>query len=252
MPEHNAAFDRVIHPVAQDAFAPVPTALICKSTLLCSGIRQILSETRFALTAEAPEDAEHSPVLILIAGSESIQKHVDTISRLRNWNPSARLVVLTDQNDTTGIIQLFEAGLHGLCPMCMPRDSLIKALELVALGGTFMASKFTGHLLSKNSLCRASSGVAAKLTTKDPAGSANGLSPREAQILRYLMQGASNKRIAQMLCITESAVRSCIKGLLRKVQATNRTQAALWAAEHMSAELSKVCSPKPEGSVTRI
>ena len=55
------------------------------------------------------------------------------------------------------------------------------------------------------------------------------LSMREKDILRGLMNGCSNKVIARELTITEATVKVHMKALLRKIQMTNRTQAAIWA-----------------------
>jgi DNA-binding CsgD family transcriptional regulator len=58
------------------------------------------------------------------------------------------------------------------------------------------------------------------------------LSPREHEILRHLVDGLPNKAIARALDITEATVKVHIKGLLRKMNMTNRTQAAVWALSH--------------------
>ncbi|MBL0408620.1 response regulator transcription factor, partial [Microvirga aerilata] len=60
------------------------------------------------------------------------------------------------------------------------------------------------------------------------------LSPREAEILRSLMRGEPNKVIAKRLDVTEATVKVHVKAILRKVGAANRTQAALWATNHLS------------------
>lgn len=59
------------------------------------------------------------------------------------------------------------------------------------------------------------------------------LSDREIQILQCLVQGASNKQIAYRLGLSEVTVKVYIKGVLRKVRAANRTQAAMWAHKHL-------------------
>lgn len=56
-----------------------------------------------------------------------------------------------------------------------------------------------------------------------------GLSERETQILRCLIEGCANKLIARRLDIAEATVKVHIKGLLRKINVSNRTQAAIWA-----------------------
>lgn len=55
-----------------------------------------------------------------------------------------------------------------------------------------------------------------------------GLSDRETQILQCLVEGCANKMIARRLDIAEATVKVHIKGLLRKINVSNRTQAAIW------------------------
>src|SRR3712207_8710963 len=50
------------------------------------------------------------------------------------------------------------------------------------------------------------------------------LSPREAEVLRCLMQGEPNKVIARKCDVTEATVKVHIKAILRKIGASNRTQ----------------------------
>ena len=55
------------------------------------------------------------------------------------------------------------------------------------------------------------------------------LSPREASILRWLVEGHSNKSIARKIDIAEATVKVHVKAILRKIRVHNRTQAAIWA-----------------------
>jgi len=59
------------------------------------------------------------------------------------------------------------------------------------------------------------------------------LSTRESQILNCLTDGAPNKVIARKLDVAEATVKVHIKAILRKIGATNRTQAAMWATAHL-------------------
>jgi two-component system, NarL family, nitrate/nitrite response regulator NarL len=54
------------------------------------------------------------------------------------------------------------------------------------------------------------------------------LSSREQDILLYISEGASNKLIARRLGITDGTVKIHVKAILRKIGASNRTQAAIW------------------------
>lgn len=70
----------------------------------------------------------------------------------------------------------------------------------------------------------------ATLSAEQPATQA--VSKREGQILRHLVRGMSNKAIARELELAETTVKAHVKGLMRKVRATNRTQVAIWATHH--------------------
>jgi two-component system nitrate/nitrite response regulator NarL len=59
------------------------------------------------------------------------------------------------------------------------------------------------------------------------------LSAREAEILSSLMDGAPNKVIARQLDVAEATVKVHVKSILRKIGASNRTQAAMWAKGHL-------------------
>jgi two-component system nitrate/nitrite response regulator NarL len=58
-------------------------------------------------------------------------------------------------------------------------------------------------------------------------------SNREAEILRCIMQGEPNKVIARKLEVTEATIKVHVKAILRKIGVGNRTQAAMWATEHL-------------------
>jgi two-component system nitrate/nitrite response regulator NarL len=77
-----------------------------------------------------------------------------------------------------------------------------------------------------------------------------GLSPAEGEIISRVVRGESNKQIANALGLTESTVKGRIKVLLQKINATNRTQAAIWALNHGLAQLPTALPS--ESSQTRV
>ena len=59
------------------------------------------------------------------------------------------------------------------------------------------------------------------------------LSTKEQLTLLHLTQGASNKQIARELNVSEATVKTHVKALLHKIGVRNRTQAAMWAMDHL-------------------
>jgi two-component system nitrate/nitrite response regulator NarL len=145
--------------------------------------------------------------------------------------------MLADHLDPATIVRALNAGIHGLCSTGMERDALIKALELVMLGETFISSAMALTMLNGTPQPQESaSNVTPGLTAaNDTATRAHKLSSREVEILGHLMEGESNKVIAKKLDIAEATIKVHIKAILRKVRVKNRTQAAMWASAHLSA-----------------
>jgi two-component system nitrate/nitrite response regulator NarL len=235
---HDVIYNEQILSIAQNASSYVTTVLVCPNTLVRSGISHILSGTQFVISDEPPEQTSELPILCLIHADQVADELTETIERQKAQWPSARVVLLTEAIEPAAMMQAFQAGLDGLCSTAMDREPLIKALELVMLGETFISQALTSGLLSGAAHHQPASpnGIAIFMPTNNPAAAetANRLSPREAQILRHLTQGASNKLIARELGLAEATIKVHLKAILRKAKVANRTQAAMWAQQHLN------------------
>jgi two-component system, NarL family, nitrate/nitrite response regulator NarL len=220
-----------IRPVAHAPFDHVTTFLICRNVLLRTGISHILADTPFVVTeafddpSAFPAILDETPVLILLCESQSAHVYEEALEKLKAQCPLARVVVLADHLEPQAVVRLCAAGLDGLCPIAMLQPALLKALELVMLGETFLPASVSFELLKQGSRPQLWDGRAAPVPST-PEGMGN-LSKREAQILHCLTQGASNKLIARELGVAEATVKVHLKKILRKLKAANRTQAAI-------------------------
>jgi two-component system, NarL family, nitrate/nitrite response regulator NarL len=226
-----------IHPLAHAPFDHVTTFLICRNVLLRTGISHALADTPFVV-AEAFDDlfafpaiVGETPALILLCESLSPHVYEEALEKLKAQCPFARVVILADHLEPQAVKRLCAAGLDGLFPTAMPQPALLKALELVMLGETFLPASVSFELLKQGSRPQLWDGQAAP-APNTPEGIGK-LSKREAQILHCLTQGASNKLIARDLGVAEATVKVHIKAILRKVKVANRTQAAMWAQQHL-------------------
>jgi two-component system, NarL family, nitrate/nitrite response regulator NarL len=228
-------------PVAHDLFQRVATVLIAQNALLRIGVDQILLGTRFVLAKDILRDATNAsafadelPVLFLMCDSRSSDEYVKMIGQVKAQCPMARVVILVDHMEPPALMQACGAGMDGLCLTGMSGASLIKALELVMLGQSFIPGSLALPLLSQtlSGAQTDATGWIAAMPANDVVR-ASKLSLREVQILHHLTQGASNKHIARDLEIAEATVKVHVKAVLRKVKVANRTQAAIWAQEHL-------------------
>ena len=136
---------------------------------------------------------------------------VQTIRSIRRTHPQARFVVLTTYEGDEDIHQALEAGAQGYIIKGMPYDTLIDALERVYAGGRFLPSPVKRALASR---------------TPD-----SDLSQRERQVLELLATGNSNKKISELLGITEATVKCHVSTILMRLNAVDRTQAVVSALQ---------------------
>jgi DNA-binding NarL/FixJ family response regulator len=79
--------------------------------------------------------------------------------------------------------------------------------------------------------------VLARLAGDQPSASVPaGLTPRELQVLRLLVEGCSNRLVATRLSISENTAANHVRSILAKTGSENRTQAAVYATDHGLAE----------------
>jgi two-component system, NarL family, nitrate/nitrite response regulator NarL len=232
---HEVIYLEQILPLAQNVWSYVTTVLVCQNTLVRSGISHLLSGTRFVISDEPLDHPSELPILCLIHIDQVTADVTERVERLKAKWPSARVVVLTDHMEPGAIVQAFQAGLDGLCSTTMNREPLIKALELVMLGETFISAA-AGIALFQQWQARPQAHAGGSITpaSTNDFPSVSRLSGREAQILHCLTKGASNKVIARDLGVAEATIKVHVKAILRKVKAANRTQAAMWAQQHLN------------------
>jgi two-component system nitrate/nitrite response regulator NarL len=211
---------------------PVTVALIDPNKLFREGLKALLRGGEFQIGGEAASIDEavaplsaQPPQLVLIDPA-NMGEVSETIGRLRSMVPGGRIVVLTTMLEPQTLASAIQAGADGFLMKDVSPDALQQSLRLVMLGEKVFPTHLAALLISG----RVHGGELAV-----PA-SRKGLSPREVEILRCLVNGDSNKMIANRLGITEATVKVHLKSLLRKISASNRTQAAIWALNNGLAE----------------
>jgi two-component system nitrate/nitrite response regulator NarL len=223
----------------RDSSAPVLAILIGENALLFTGLKHMLSGTRFTVAEMACNDSlpeiprSHSVLFIISAGHWS-DETIAILRRLKSQCPTGRVCMLADQFDISRVMEAHEAGVDGFCLMTADRDVLTRSLDLISLGEDILPSDLVLSVLAQVSRQTANHprhafGDKAKVA----APTAHKLSVREGEILRGLMEGEPNKVIARRFGLSEATVKVHVKAILRKIGAKNRTQAAMWASDHI-------------------
>lgn len=226
---------------------PVRAILIDANKLFREGLKRLLDDTPIQIVAEAGNLREAAtsvegglvPQLVLLDLAGSGEEEAEGMRRLRGLLPEARMVILTSDLCTRRLANALEAGADGYLMKDLSSDALAQSLKLVMMGEKVFPTHLAALLIS---------GRINGNSTDRPV-SRKGLSQREVQILRCLLNGDSNKMIANHLSITEATVKVHLKSLLRKINASNRTQAAIWALNNgIGGELA-AATPSPVATV---
>ena len=191
-------------------------------TLISGGPFHVCHHAANADDAQAAILQGVEPDLIVVALGEGAGEDVGGVRRLRGAT-AARIVVLADAIADRTLSLSLKAGADAYLNKSMSTESLLRALQLVMLGEVVYPTHVASLLIASANEHPAPERV-------QPPN--NELSKREVQILRCLLAGQSNKAIARNLHITESTVKMHFKNVMRKINAQNRTQAAVWAIQN--------------------
>jgi len=133
---------------------------------------------------------------------------IETTKRILARAPSTRVVALTASIDEARLMGALRAGALGYVRKDAEPETLLEAVRAVSRGKTY---------------------IDPGATTVGMSAAANGLTPRETDVLRHLALGRSNRDIAAALDIGDETVETHVANLLAKLGVENRAQATVEA-----------------------
>lgn len=200
--------------------------------LFREGLRTLLSaRADMLVVGEAADGAEAvamverlDPAVVLMdlrmPGVDGIQ----ATARIRARWPDTPVLVLTTFDDDANLFGALRAGAAGYLLKDVSSDTLVAAIHAATRGESFLQSTVTGRVVAAFARLMEAGGPRADALVLP-------LSPRERQILALLGEAASNKEIADRLCLAEGTVKNHVTNILTKLDVRDRTQAALRARQ---------------------
>jgi two-component system NarL family response regulator len=148
---------------------------------------------------------KHRPDVMLLDLRMPMLDGVEAIQVIRQYDLSARVIVLTTFDTDADLSRAIKAGAKGYLLKDAPREELLACIRRVHLGETV---------------------IPASLVTKLTAGlTAEPVTERELEVLTLLARGKSNKEIGTALNISESTVKSHLRNIFTKLNVLSRTEA---------------------------
>lgn len=180
---------------------------------LHTALKCLQQRSRHSAVSSAPVD------LVLLDLTLKDSRGLFTLERLRQTHPQQRVLVLTGEEETALFQSAAAAGAVAALSKSADVSELLNAV---------------GRVLAEPLVDRSAAGFGGALS----ASHDDSFSGRQADVLRLLLQGKSNKLICRELSLSESTVKTHLQAVFRKLDVNSRTQAVVaasrlgWSATH--------------------
>jgi two-component system, NarL family, response regulator len=172
---------------------------------------EVVAEAGDAHGALAAYEAHHPDVVLLDLRMPDVSG-ADLITRIRQRDPEARILVLTSYDADEDIYRAVQAGARGyLLKGSMPTGTLETAIRTIFGGGRHLPPNVAGRLADRLS--------------------APSLTPREIAVLELVARGLSNAEIGAALSVSAGTIKTHLKRIYPKLGVGDRTAAALAAIQ---------------------
>lgn len=145
---------------------------------------------------------------------------LNMLARLKTERPNLPVVVFSAYENPSYVARAVALGASAYVTKGQPRAEVVAAIKSAADGKSSW---------NRDELRRVSTSLSS------PQSSLDGeipLTRRETEVLRHIVQGHTNKQIAEHLKISYETVKEHVQHMLKKIGVTDRTQAAVWAVRN--------------------
>ena len=195
------------------------------------GIHQLLElEDNISVVGEAGDGIECidaiyklRPDVVILDINMPKMDGLSVLKKIRESNIGCKVIVLTFYNEI-GIVQdAVKSGANGYILKEADSTLLVKAINIVTTGERYIQPSIAAMLRQSKII--------------EQQNRAEALTKRELEIIKLLVGGLYNKEIADYLNISEKTVKNHISSIFRKINVSDRTQAAVYAIKNNLVEI---------------
>ncbi|MCF8020212.1 MAG: response regulator transcription factor [Vallitaleaceae bacterium] len=168
---------------------------------------------------------EYNPDVVLLDINMPERNGLEVLTYLKQNDIIANIIILTIHNEVEYLYKAVEIGVKGYVLKDSESDVLIRAIRSVYEGETYIQPNMASLLFKK--------------MNNDETGAVHNtrLTKREVEVLKLITEGLLNKEIAHRLCISEKTVKNHVSNIFKKIEVSDRTQAAVFAIKNAIVEL---------------
>jgi DNA-binding NarL/FixJ family response regulator len=164
------------------------------------------------------------PDLVVMDVEMPVMNGVEATRRIREQQPSTKVVVLTVSDADEHVFEAIRIGAHGYLLKDLRPEQLFDMIRSVLRHETALSPAIAGRLVAEFR----EGGAATRVASPEPPPEEPSITKRELEILQLVAEGLSNKEIGKRLWITEGTVKNHVHNALEKLHMTNRIQAAAY------------------------
>jgi DNA-binding NarL/FixJ family response regulator len=170
--------------------------------------------------------AEHRPDVVLMDLRMPRCDGAEATRRIRELAPDTQVIVLTTYADDVSVFTALQAGARGYLTKNASAAEIRRAIAAVRKGDALLDPSVQRRLL--DALATTPGATAPAPAEELP----DGLTPREAEVLRLIAEGRTNQEIAADLVVSEGTVKTHVNRIFAKVRVRDRAQAVAYAYRH--------------------
>jgi DNA-binding NarL/FixJ family response regulator len=184
---------------------------------------EVVAEVEDGLAAVGATERRRPDVVVMDIRMPNVDGLEATRRLLGRVDPPPRVLILTTFGLDEYVFEALRAGASGFLLKDAPPEQLIAAVQTVARGDALLDPGITRAVVERFS----------GLPQPDPAHAAGlaELSDREREVLLLLVEGCSNREIAERLVVSEGTVKSHVVAVLRKLDLRDRVHAVIFGYE---------------------
>lgn len=204
---------------------PVNVMIADDHSMIREGLKQLLElEGDFKVVAEATDGMEClskletiAPDVLLLDINMPKMNGLEVLQKIKDSKMKIKVLVLTIHSEIEYLLKAVEIGVNGYILKDSESAELKKAILAVVNGDNYIQPSLI-PVLNAKMIDRDKDNVKIESLTK-----------RELEVLKNLSYGMYNKEIAEKLNISERTVKNHISNIFKKIEVTDRTQAAVFA-----------------------
>ena len=196
--------------------------------MMREGIKQLLEYDGSIEVIDEASDGEEclsriiqsNPDVLLLDINMPKKNGVEVLQEIKNRQIGVKVLILTVHNEVEYLMKVVDIGAEGYLMKDSEFAELKRAIDTVMSGESYIQPSLVPSLNSK---------LVSRDMDKDKVDS---LTNREVEVLRQVSSGLLNKEIARNLSISERTVRNHISNIFKKINVSDRTQAAVFAIKN--------------------